>query len=278
MTPDPSLGQLLLNWNFNPLVWGLAVAALAAYFTRFAAVRRQEALREQWPVWRAVCFAAGVLVSLFALQAGLASFTLNSMALYVGRLMVLAELAPPLLLLGLPTPLLRGLTPQSGVRGRVLGFLLDPVVSFALWTVVVVFWNLPAGFNASLINNTTETLLPFFYLFTGLLVWSHVQRPFQGIQKLSLMGRGVFGILASAPMMIVATVWLAAREVLYMPYINAPCLWDWTPLQNQQASGWVMMVAGLPALAIAFGMFLGGLFRLADGDNSQLSSGRERPS
>lgn len=271
---NPGLGQLLLNFSFNPLVWGLALGALALYFHRFAAVRRDLARRELWPVWRAVCFALGVVIGLVALQGGVASFTLNSMALYVGRLMVLAELAPPLLLLGLPTPLLRHLTPRSGVLGRVLAFLLDPVVGFSLWTAVVVFWNLPVGFNASLINNTTETLLPFFYLFTGLLVWAHVQRPFEGIQRLSLMGRGAFGVIASAPMMIVATVWVAANQVLYMPYINAPCLWDWTPLQNQQVSGWVMMLAGFPALAIAFGMFMAGLFRFADGEGND----RPRPS
>ena len=67
-------------------------------------------------------------------------------------------------------------------------------------------------------------------------------------------------------MMAVAAVWLYSREVLYTPYVNALCLWNLTPLQNQQISGWIMMLAGFPALTLAFIQLLMWLIKLADGE------------
>ena len=79
-------------------------------------------------------------------------------------------------------------------------------------------------------------------------------------------GQKQIGLLAAFPMMAVASVWLYSRQVLYMPYVGALCLWDLSPLQNQQISGWIMMLAGLPALALALVQLLMWLIKLADGE------------
>lgn len=52
-------------------------------------------------------------------------------------------------------------------------------------------------------------------------------------------------------MMVVGLVWLFAPRVLYAPYVGALCLWNLTPLQNQQLSGVVMLVAGVPLTGVA---------------------------
>ena len=54
-------------------------------------------------------------------------------------------------------------------------------------------------------------------------------------------------------------------RVLYTPYVNALCLWNLTPLDNQQLSGWIMMLAGLPALALAFIQLFQWLVGLTEG-------------
>ena len=259
----PGLGELLaLTPDWPMLVAALAVAGL--YFWRFAAARRSEAGRARWPVWKAALFGLGTLLWLLVTQSRASALTGQSMALYMGRLMVLAEVVPPLLVLGLP----RGITlsRQWGL-GRVLGLLLDPWVALALWAAVVIFWNVPAGFNASVVSNSAAGLLPALYLLSSLLVWAVVLRPLPAVQPASIGSRGWFGLLAALPMMSVAAVWLYSPRVLYTPYVNALCLWDLTPLQNQQFSGWIMMVAGIPAMALAFVQLMAWLIRLADGDS-----------
>lgn len=130
MNLNPAAGALLFSWRFDPLIWGVALASLTAYFWQFARARRGGASRAAWPAWRAVLFALGWGVALFALKSSAASYTLNSMALYMGRLMLLAELAPPLLVLGLPSNLIR--LNSKGMFGRTLAFVLDPFVAFAV--------------------------------------------------------------------------------------------------------------------------------------------------
>lgn len=259
----PGLGELLaLTPDWPMLVAALAVAGL--YFWRFAAARRGEAGRARWPVWKAVLFGLGTLLWLLVTQSRASALTGQSMALYMGRLMVLAEVVPPLLVLGIPRGV--ALDARRGL-GRVLGLLLDPWVALALWAAVVIFWNVPAGFNASVVSNSAAGLLPALYLLSSLLVWAVVLRPLPAVQPASIGSRGWFGLLAALPMMSVAAVWLYSPRVLYTPYVNALCLWDLTPLQNQQFSGWIMMVAGIPAMALAFVQLMAWLIRLADGDS-----------
>lgn len=262
MDLNPTAATLLLAWRFDPLVWGAALLALAVYFRAFARLRRDDGARAAWPLWRAALFVAGVFVALLALQSSATSYTLNSMALYMGRLMLLAELAPPLIVLGLPSTLLRA--PTRGPLGAALRFLLDPFVAFALWTAIIVLWNIPAGMTASLVSATAGPLLPLLYLFGGLLVWAVTLNAVPGANDVGVGKRGLFGFLNSLPMMAVAAVWLYSPNVLYSPYVGVPCLWNLTPLQNQQISGLVMMFAGLPAMALALGQLLAGVIRLAD--------------
>ncbi|WP_261664877.1 cytochrome c oxidase assembly protein [Deinococcus sp. Marseille-Q6407] len=262
MNLNPSFADLL-TLNFNLLIWaGLALVA-AFYFWQFARFRRGPGGRQNWPVWKAALFVLSLLSALWALDSSAAVYTLNSMALYMARLMVLAELVPPLLLLSVP----RGiqLSPQSPL-GRLFSVLFDPWVAFAVWTAVILYWNIPAGFNASIVTNTAAILLPALYLISGTMIWGAMLRPLPSIQPGAFGKRGWFGFLAALPMMSIATWWLYARDVLYQPYVGAVCLWNLTPLQNQQISGWIMMLAGMPALGLAVLQMMAWLIEISGGN------------
>lgn len=263
MTALPSAGGINLNPGWAELLaftpdWPmllLLVGSAAAYFWGYA--------RQRWAAWKVALFVLGLLLWFGATQTGSRVFTGQSMALYMARLMVLAEVVPPLLLLGFPR-----LSPDPrSAFGRVLGLLLDPWVALAVWTAVIVFWNVPAGFNASVVSNTAAPLLPLLYLLSSLMVWGVVLRPLPSVQPATIGNRGWFGLLSALPMMSVAAVWLYSPKVLYTPYVNALCLWNLTPLQNQQISGWVMMIAGLPAMALAFVQLMMWLIQLADSND-----------
>lgn len=261
---DPTLLDLLIP--APDLLFLMPTLLVAGYYLwRFLVARRTAEGRARWPVWRAALFGLGVLLLLITTQSRAATLTGSSMALYMGRLMLLAELVPPLLVLGIP----RGvkINPR-GAAGRVLGILLDPWVALAVWSAVIIFWNVPAGFNASVVTNTAAALLPALYLLSSLLVWSVILRPLPDVQPAGMGSRGGFGLLAALPMMAVASVWLYAPQVLYTPYVNALCLWNLSPLQNQQLSGWIMMLAGIPALALAFIQLFQWLVELTGGNEA----------
>ncbi|WP_425148475.1 cytochrome c oxidase assembly protein [Deinococcus sp.] len=253
---SPTLADLLAPTPDWP--WLLGLLAVGAWYV--ANIWRAHRSGQRWPAWRVSLFALALLLALLVTQSALTRYTLGSMALYMTRLMVLAELIPPLALLGLPPG---RLTPR-GAWAKALPWLLDPWVALALWATVVIFWNVPAGFSASLVSNTAGGLLPPLYLLGGLLSWAVVLRPLPAVQAQHFGNRGWFGLLGSLPMMGVAAVWLYSPRVLYAPYVGALCLWNTTPLQNQQTSGWIMMIAGLPGMAMSVVQLLGWLIRLAD--------------
>lgn len=255
---NPSVADLLA---LNPdwVMLSLIVLSGAAYFWNYARSSKGAA----WPVWKVALFVLGLVLWFISTQSRSSAFTGQSMALYMGRLMVLAELVPPLLILGLPRSIL--LAPRS-VLGRVLNLLLDPWVALAVWSAVIIFWNIPAGFNASVVTNSAAQLLPMLYLISSLMVWGVVLRPLPTVQPATIGNRGWFGLMAAIPMMSVAAVWLYAPKVLYTPYVSALCLWNLSPLQNQQFAGWIMMIAGIPGMALAFAQLLLWLIKLADND------------
>lgn len=256
MTPNlsPTLLELLAPRPDAPWLIGILLAA-GWYALGFV-----HAPRARWPVWRAALFGLAVLVALLVTQTAVTDFTLNSMTLYMTRLMLLAELVPPLAILGLPA----GHLAPRGWPAKALSWLLDPWVALSLWTVIIIFWNIPAGFSASLVSNTASGLLPLLYVLGGLLSWAVVLRPLPGVQGKGYGNRGWFGLLSALPMMSVAAVWLYSPRVLYAPYVGALCLWNTTPLQNQVSSGYVMMIAGLPGMALAIGQLMLWLINLAD--------------
>lgn len=258
---NPSLGDLL-TLHADPVFLLPMLLVGGLYLWRFVQSRRTAQGRERWPAWRAALFALGWVLLFLTTQSLASTMTQASMALYMARLMLLAEFVPPLLVLGIPSGV--RLDPRRGL-GRALNILLDPWVALAVWTAVIVFWNVPAGFNASVVTNTAATLLPALYLLSSLMVWSVILRPLPAVQPASIGSRGWFGLLSALPMMAVASVWLYAPRVLYTPYVNALCLWNLTPLQNQQFSGWIMMLAGLPALALAFIQLFMWLIKLSEG-------------
>lgn len=256
---NPSLGDLLAFQPDWPMLLALLVTAVL-YFRQYAKNKRNL----HWPAWKPALFAVGILLWFLATQSRSSALTGQSMALYMTRLMVIAEVIPPLLLLGLPGGL--KLNRQSP-SGRLLSVLLDPWVALAVWAAVIIFWNVPAGFNASVVTNSAAQLLPWLYLLSSLMVWGVVLRPLPTVQHADVGSRGWFGLLAALPMMAVAAVWLYSPKVLYTPYTNALCLWNLSPLQNQQWSGWIMMIAGLPGMALAFSQLILWLIKLADGDS-----------
>lgn len=260
---NPSVTELLgLNPDWLMLV--LLIVVTGAYAWQYWRFRSQPQGTEQgldWPLWKVALFVVGVVLWFVCTQTNSTTFVRQSMALYMTRLMVLAEIVPPLLIVALPKGIQLSM---KTLWGRVLNLVLDPWVSLVLWSAIIIFWNIPAGFNASIVSNTANQLLPMLYLVSSAMVWSVVLRPLPTVQPVTIGSRGWFGLLASLPMMMVAAVWLYSKTVLYTPYVNALCLWNLTPLDNQQISGIIMMVAGLPAMILAVVQILAWLIKLAD--------------
>ncbi len=160
---------LVMNSHAQALLqaWSAPVAVdaslcLAALLYARGWNRLRIAATPQFPVWRLAAFFAGLVTVWFAIGSPLEALDDVSLTVHMVQHLLLATVAPPLLLLGAPElPLLRGL-PQSLARGVVSPFLRSPLtrrfghlfsnpaICWLVATLALIGWHLPAVFELAL--------------------------------------------------------------------------------------------------------------------------------
>jgi putative copper resistance protein D len=126
----PTLARLLFDWRFD-LVYGTVAISLALLY--LLGVRRLRARGDAWPVGRTAAWLAGCLTILIATSSGIGRYAPAMFSVHMESHMMLAMLAPALLVLGGPVTLaLRALPPAGenappGPREWLLAFVRSPV-------------------------------------------------------------------------------------------------------------------------------------------------------
>lgn len=171
---------------------------------------------------------------------------LASMVSYTTALMALNQIAPPLLLLALPSP--------AGAPSP-WATLLDSWVGTIVFVGLSVAVSLPGVFDPSVANALYAAPLGLFELIAGLLFWAQFMPATRVIRR-----SWVAGLLAWAggvPMTVVALIWMLSPDLLYTPYLDVICRWDISPLADQRWAGLVMFVAGAPLQMVGVWFLLG---------------------
>ncbi len=197
-------------------------------------------------VARTACFTTGTASLLVAYAIGLRN-PLASMASYTAALMILNQLAPPLLLAALPRP--------DRHLAKLYAFVFDPAIAFVVFVALGVAVSLPALLDPTLADALYATPLGLLELATGLLIWGQLASQTRQIRSNWHLALLVW--LASLPMSAVAVVWMLAPGVLYTPYLDVICRWDLPPLVDQKWAGLIMFAAGVPLQLAATWVLLG---------------------
>ena len=136
----PTLARVLFDWRFD-LVHGTAALLLAVLY--LLGLRRLRRRGTPWPAWRTAAWLAGCLAVLLATSSGIGRYAPAVFGLHMLSQLLLAVLAPILLVLGGPVILmlrtLRAGQPAgprewlvSLLRSRACRTLTRPAVAFAL--------------------------------------------------------------------------------------------------------------------------------------------------
>jgi cytochrome c oxidase assembly factor CtaG/putative copper export protein len=114
LTGPPTLARLAFDWRFD-LIYGTAAVLLAVAYTIGTARLRRRG--DRWAVGRSVAWYAGCTTILIATSSGLGRYAPAMFSVHMGQHMLLAMLAPILLVLGAPVTLALRALPSAG-RGR----------------------------------------------------------------------------------------------------------------------------------------------------------------
>lgn len=212
-------------------------AALAAYAVRTRTLARQG---RPVPVWRALCFVAGIALVIVALVSPLAHLGEELILAHMAQHVLMADLAALLMVLGLTGPLLQPLLATRIARS--LRVLAHPVVAFALWAIDLYVWHLPVLYEAALTSEPVHALQHGSFVFFGFTMWLALLGPLpqpewfgNGARLLYIVGVRFTGAL-------LGNVFVWSESVFYPDYGTGQAEWDISPLQDQGVAGTIMMV------------------------------------
>src|SRR3954465_3713434 len=157
-----------MGWSFAPsqLVPIAVVAVLYARRARTLARRGRPV-----PTGKLAAFGAGLGVLVLAVVSPIDSIGEERLfSVHMLQHLLIGDLAPLLLALGLSGPLLRPLlAPRPVQRLQVLTY---PLVALPLWALNLALWHLPALYDAALEHPLVHALQHVCFLAAGLLLWS----------------------------------------------------------------------------------------------------------
>lgn len=275
MSSNPSIASVLQEWSFDP---SIIVSVVVVALIYIVGLRRLSSRSRHGRdvTWAHVCyFFLGLLAIVLALESPIDPLSNLLLSAHMVQHLLLLMIAPPLLLLGKPIPVLlvgapHGLAQWLGYsHARTPWFraltrtLTRPFVAWPLFIGVLLIWHLPAFYDAALRNGGVHLFEHLCFLFTGILFWWVIIQPLPGPRRLAHGWRLAYAFAAMIPGTVLGGIFIFASSSVYSYYAALPRLWGMTIKNDQGLAGSVMMVGGDAILSIAvIPLFIGAMARL----------------
>ena len=247
---DSTLLSVLSSWSWRPgILLGLGLAAVSYAYGfyhfhqhgRLANLVRRGLVKKQHPWF----FGLGLCTLFIALVSPIDVLSGFLFSLHMVQHILLIMVAPPLLLLGLPTPFLRWLLVKARIRSA-LGWITNPLVGFLLYNLNLFLWHVPSLYQAALQNELLHDLEHATFFYMALFFWWRVIDPTRTWFPIwqSSQAKWFYLIIAAPPSYILGSIFWASSEVIYPYYTHVPRLWQFSALADQQAAGLLMWLQG----------------------------------
>ena len=211
--------------------WALAVVVAAVDYV--VVVRTFGRRGEPTPLWRRACFAAGLALVAVALLSPLEHVALTSLlSAHLLQNVMLADWAPPLLVLGLTPAMMRAAERRAWVRA-----VTAPPVALAAWLGSWYVLHIPLIYGYAVEHRWALGLEHLAFLGSGLAFWWAVISP----DRMRAQTRLFFlfaAFIAAAPVAFL----LAFTRPLYEFYEEAPKLWGLSAIEDQQIGAIAMAI------------------------------------
>lgn len=256
MTHAPGWG----SWTFSPVVIVALIAAAYLYGRVYKRAQSRASTRRpgagHW-----VPYVAGLLVLAIALLSPLDAIGDRYLLFaHMSQHVLLSDVAPALLILGLRSPVLPlGLSREallavapSGRSGRWLSRLTSPWVAVPLWAIATWVWAIPAIFDYAAQHQVVHAIEHATLFYTGLAMWWLIIDPLPRArmrpngERLALLG---FTRVASALVCLPLT-WMSSTQ--YSLYANAPRAYGISAITDQHIAGASMCLTEFIVFGIAF--------------------------
>ncbi len=221
--------------------------------------------RRPVPLWRQLCFLAGLLTLLVAYVSPLEGLADERLTFHMIQHLLIMDVAALLFVLGLTGPLLQPLLALRGFRW--LRHLANPIIALLVWAALLYTWHIPALYQAATFDSDFVHALQHLCFFAaGLAFWMSLLGP---LPKPAWFNAGAAAGFAFAVRLVgagLANVLMWSGSLLYARYDAVETANGVDPLTDQGMAGVVMMAE---SSAVTFGVLVWLVLRWARTDEER---------
>jgi putative membrane protein len=239
-----------ITWSLEPGVL-LGVLALGALYLRGWRDARGPLEPHPPSVARLALFAAGLLMILIALVSPIDGLGDQLMMMHMVQHILLLDLAPILMILGLTKVLLRPATRRIHLLERRAGYLAHPAFAVAAYAGLMWLWHIPTMYDLALRHAAIHALEHTCFAAAGTLYWWHLLSPIRGRLRLGGMGPILYMVATKLLVGLLGIALAFAPSDIYPFYAHHPHYWGLTPGQDQNMAGLVMALEQSIVMGVA---------------------------
>jgi cytochrome c oxidase assembly factor CtaG len=243
------------HWQPYPGVW-LAIAALCAVYARWS---KPVGVAEQYGVSTARRIGGWIAVALVWLALDWPGGPLGTgylASVHAAQFLVLAMIAPPLLLRGVDPERVRALIDRGGIAAKIIRVVTKPLLAMFGFTIVMLATHSPDVVDALMRTQLGAFALDSAWLLSGLAFWwpvvidAPVRQHFGPPMRMLYLFGGTQAHLYLA-------MWLLLADLpFYGIYELAPRVTGLSALEDQQVAGGLLLtIGGTYVLAVISAVF-----------------------
>ncbi len=239
-----------IAWSFEPSVL-IGVAALGILYLLAWRRGRANGSAHRPGYGRLALFAGGLVATLVALVSPLDELGDQLLVMHMIQHVLLLDIVPILLILGLTKVLLRPVTRRLRYVEQRAGYLAHPAFAVLLYAGVMWGWHVPALYDAALRNSTVHAFEHLCFAVAGTLYWWHILSPIRS--RMRLGGLGPVGYMVSTKLLVgLLGIAIAFAPASFYPfYEHHPHYWGLSPSEDQSMAGLTMALEQSVVMGIA---------------------------
>ena len=246
--------SLVTDWDIPPVVTCTLVAVGVVYVRGWLALRRTRP--RQIPVWRLVCFLAGLLAIFVAVSSSLDTYAETLLFMHMAQHFVLMSVAPPLIVLGCPfVPMLRGLPGpvvrriggpifRSRIAHRVQELFSHLRFAWLAMNLTYVGWHIPKAYEFALASENWHNFEHFCFFATSVIYWWPIVQPWPARRRVNTWMIIPYLLTSDIVNTGVSAFLCFSGRLLYPSYGSVERPFGINALTDQVAAGAFMWVFG----------------------------------
>jgi cytochrome c oxidase assembly factor CtaG len=227
------------SWTFDPAVLVGVVAVAWAYVRLWDRARATDAPHPPG-IGRLTLFASGLAVIVIALVSPVDRLAEQLLLMHMVQHVLLLDVAPILLILGLTKGVLRPLTRHVHALERRAGYLAHPAFAVIAYAGFMWLWHVPSMYDAALRHPALHALEHTCFAAAGALYWWHLLSPIRSRMRLGGMGPVLYMVSTKLLVGFLGLALAFAPHALYSFYQHHPHYWGLTAHEDQSMAGLLM--------------------------------------